>query len=83
MLRPGRLEVHMEIGLPDEKGRHQILKIKTLHMQSNNMIGPDVDLMEISLLTKNFSGAELEVCWVLLIWARSYVLKLLLLGSSS
>jgi len=57
----------MEIGLPDEKGRHQILKIKTLHMQSNNMIGPDVDLMEISLLTKNFSGAELEVCWVLLI----------------
>jgi vesicle-fusing ATPase len=60
LLRPGRLEVHMEIGLPDEKGRHQILKIKTVHMQSNNMIGPDVDFMEIALLTKNFSGAEIE-----------------------
>jgi vesicle-fusing ATPase len=51
----------MEIGLPDEKGRHQILKIKTQHMQTSNMIGPDVDLMEIALFTKNFSGAEIEV----------------------
>ena len=29
MLRPGRLEVQIEIGLPDEKGRLQILKIHT------------------------------------------------------
>lgn len=29
LLRPGRLEVHMEINLPDEKGRVQILKIHT------------------------------------------------------
>jgi vesicle-fusing ATPase len=29
LLRPGRLEVHMEIGLPDEKGRLQIMKIHT------------------------------------------------------
>lgn len=29
MLRPGRLEVQIEIGLPDEKGRVQILKIHT------------------------------------------------------
>jgi vesicle-fusing ATPase len=29
LLRPGRLEVHMEISLPDEKGRLQILKIHT------------------------------------------------------
>ena len=27
LLRPGRLEVHVEIGLPDEKGRVQILKV--------------------------------------------------------
>ena len=26
LLRPGRLEVQVEIGLPDEKGRLQILK---------------------------------------------------------
>ena len=29
LLRPGRLEVQIEVGLPDEKGRLQILKIHT------------------------------------------------------
>lgn len=29
LLRPGRLEVHVEIGLPDEAGRIQILNIHT------------------------------------------------------
>lgn len=29
LLRPGRLEVHMEINLPDEPGRLQIYKIHT------------------------------------------------------
>lgn len=27
LLRPGRLEVQVEIGLPDEQGRVQILKV--------------------------------------------------------
>ena len=31
LLRPGRLEVHVEIGLPDENGRRQILKVSILH----------------------------------------------------
>ena len=30
LLRPGRLEVHVEIGLPDEQGRLQILKARLL-----------------------------------------------------
>ena len=29
LLRPGRLEIHMEINLPDEKGRLQILNVHT------------------------------------------------------
>ena len=29
VLRPGRLEVHIEIGIPSEEGRMQILKIHT------------------------------------------------------
>jgi hypothetical protein len=29
LLRPGRLEVQIEIGLPDQPGRLQILKIHT------------------------------------------------------
>ena len=31
LLRPGRLEVQVEIGLPDEKGRLQILKAWPFH----------------------------------------------------
>jgi len=27
ILRPGRLEVHVEVGLPDERGRQQILDV--------------------------------------------------------
>ena len=38
ILRPGRLEVHMEISLPDEKGREQILNIHTSFMRSFNRI---------------------------------------------
>ncbi len=29
ILRPGRLEFHIEVGLPNEEGRLQILKIHT------------------------------------------------------
>lgn len=60
MLRPGRLEVHVEIGLPDEAGRQQILKIHTSKMSHNQFLGGDVDLAWLASITKNFSGAELE-----------------------
>eukprot|EP00835_Amoeboradix_gromovi_P000674 NODE_25_length_35605_cov_0.353461.p6 type:complete len:596 gc:universal NODE_25_length_35605_cov_0.353461:33917-32130(-) len=60
LLRPGRLEVHMEIGLPDEHGRLQILKIHTAKMTNNKMMATDVDLAELSQITKNFSGAEIN-----------------------
>jgi vesicle-fusing ATPase len=59
LLRPGRLEVHMEISLPDEHGRHQILNIHTSKMRSNGLMEDDVDLAELASLTKNFSGAEI------------------------
>lgn len=60
LLRPGRLEVQVEISLPDEKGRQQILKIHTNKMKENGRLAPDVDLAELAALTKNFSGAELN-----------------------
>ena len=59
LLRPGRLEVHMEISLPDEHGRHQILNIHTAKMRTNGVMDRDVDLKELAKLTKNFSGAEI------------------------
>ncbi|MBW0529396.1 hypothetical protein O181_069111 [Austropuccinia psidii MF-1] len=60
LLRPGRLEVHMEISLPDEKGRLQILNIHTAKMRANSIMASDVILDELAALTKNFSGAELS-----------------------
>ncbi|KAJ1560132.1 transport between ER and Golgi ATPase protein, partial [Nowakowskiella sp. JEL0078] len=59
LLRPGRLEIHMEISLPDEKGRTQILKVHTSQMSKNGLLGQDVDLQELAVLSKNFSGAEI------------------------
>ncbi|KAK3207890.1 hypothetical protein GRF29_96g779885 [Pseudopithomyces chartarum] len=60
LLRPGRLEVHMEISLPDEAGRAQILKIHTTKMRTNNVLEGDVNVEELAKLTKNFSGAEIN-----------------------
>lgn len=59
LLRPGRLELHMEISLPDEFGRSQILKIHTKRMLDNGVLDPDVDIAELAARTKNFSGAEI------------------------
>ncbi|XP_055683523.1 vesicle-fusing ATPase 1-like [Lutzomyia longipalpis] len=60
LMRPGRLEVQMEIGLPNEAGRFQILNIHTKRMRDFNKINPDVNNQELATLTKNFSGAEIE-----------------------
>ncbi|VDK72438.1 unnamed protein product, partial [Onchocerca ochengi] len=60
LLRPGRMEVQMEISLPDEAGRLQILKIHTARMREYDKLDPNVDLIELAKKTKNFSGAELE-----------------------
>ena len=60
LLRPGRLEVHMEISLPDEHGRLQILKIHTSDLTKNGHLDPDVNLGEMAHRSKNFSGAEIN-----------------------
>ncbi|CAL8283121.1 unnamed protein product [Merluccius merluccius] len=60
LLRPGRLEVKMEIGLPDERGRVQILNIHTAKMRQSKLLASDVDVKELATNTKNYSGAELE-----------------------
>jgi len=60
LLRPGRLELHIEISLPDEKGRLQILKIHTKKMKENNVLDDDVDLDHLAKITKNYTGADIE-----------------------
>ena len=60
LLRPGRFEVQVEVGLPDEAGRLQILKIHTARMAANSYLSPGVDLPGLARACKNFSGAEIE-----------------------
>ena len=62
LLRPGRLEVHVEIGLPDKNGRLQILNIHTRNMRKANRIEQEAldKLPTLAGKAKNFSGAELE-----------------------
>ena len=61
LLRPGQLEAHVEISLPDEHGRLQILQIHTNKMKENSFLAPDVNLQELAAQTRNYTGAELEV----------------------
>ena len=60
LLRPGRLEMKQEVGLPDEEGRLAILKIHCKSMIESNALASDVSLPEIAKLTKNYSGAEIS-----------------------
>jgi vesicle-fusing ATPase len=60
LLRPGRLEVQIEIGLPDEAGRLQILRIHTAKQRENGRLAKDVDLQWLSEHTKNFTGADIQ-----------------------
>jgi len=63
ILRPGRLEVHVEIGLPDTDGRLAILNIHTAKMRLAHpkRLTPEAEqrLPELAEATKNYSGAEL------------------------
>jgi vesicle-fusing ATPase len=58
ILRPGRLEVHIEISLPDEEGRQQIINIHTKKMRENKRVTPDTiaKFPELARITKNFTG---------------------------
>lgn len=60
ILRPGRIEVHLEIGLPNEEGRHQIFEIHTRNSRKKGLLEEDVDLDYLAENTKNYTGAEIE-----------------------
>ncbi|HUI01054.1 MAG TPA: CDC48 family AAA ATPase [Nitrososphaerales archaeon] len=54
--RPGRFDREIEIGIPDEKSRLEILQIHTRGMP----LEPDVKLDEVARVTHGFVGADLQ-----------------------
>jgi len=60
VLRPGRLEVHVEVSLPDEAGRARIFLVHTAGCRREGCLSPDVDVAELARRTQNFTGAEIE-----------------------
>ncbi len=56
LLRPGRFDRHIEVDLPDRKGRLHILNIHA----GNKPIAEEVDLQRIAAESYGFSGAQLE-----------------------
>lgn len=56
ILRPGRFDRRIHVGLPDVRGREEILKVHA----KNKPLGEDVDLGEIARTTAGFAGADLE-----------------------
>ncbi|MEE8841232.1 MAG: ATP-dependent zinc metalloprotease FtsH [Eubacteriales bacterium] len=56
ILRPGRFDRKVSVGMPDVKGREEIL---TVHAQGKPL-ADDVDLKQIAQTTAGFSGADLE-----------------------
>lgn len=53
--RPGRFDKEIDIGVPDEVGRMEILRIHTKNMK----LSEDVDLAAVAKDTHGFVGADL------------------------
>jgi len=56
LLRPGRFDRQVYVGMPDIKGREEILKV---HARGKTL-GEDVNLADIAKGTIGFTGADLE-----------------------
>jgi len=54
--RPGRFDRELEIAIPDEEGRHEILRIKTKDMAMDE----SVDLTQIARDTHGYVGADIS-----------------------
>ncbi len=53
--RPGRFDREIEIGIPDKKGRYEVLQVHTRGMY----LADDVDLRKLAEVTHGYTGADL------------------------
>ncbi|MFH5799245.1 CDC48 family AAA ATPase [Haladaptatus sp. CMAA 1911] len=59
LLRPGRLDRHVHVPVPDEEARHAIFEVHTRHKP----LADDVDLEALAEQTEGYVGADIEaVC---------------------
>ena len=58
--RPGRLGVHVEIGIPDEEGRKEIFEIYTKKLVEQGRLHKNVDIEHFVKETKKWTGADIE-----------------------
>jgi cell division protease FtsH len=56
LLRPGRFDRQVYVGLPDIRGREEILKVHS----RQKPLAEDVDLQKVARATPGFTGADLE-----------------------
>jgi transitional endoplasmic reticulum ATPase len=59
LIRPGRLDRHVHVPVPDEAGRRKILEVHT----RNKPLADDVDIDQLARRTEGYVGADIEaVC---------------------
>jgi transitional endoplasmic reticulum ATPase len=59
LMRPGRLDRHIHVPVPDQDAREAIFAVHT----ENKPVADDVDLAELARRTENYVGADIEaVC---------------------
>jgi transitional endoplasmic reticulum ATPase len=56
LLRPGRLDRHVHVPVPDEDARRKIFAVHTQHKP----LADDVDLDDLAARTENYVGADIE-----------------------
>ncbi|EMA36581.1 CDC48 family AAA ATPase [Halococcus hamelinensis] len=56
LLRPGRLDRHVHVPVPDEEGREAIFEVHT----RNKPLADDVDLADLARRTEGYVGADIE-----------------------
>ncbi|CAL5385692.1 unnamed protein product [Camellia sinensis] len=59
LLREGRIELHVKLEYPDERGHLQILDINTRNMRQAFVLDEDVNLQDIACMTDGCSGSAL------------------------
>jgi len=56
LTRPGRFDRKVYVGLPDQKGRVDMIKVHS----KNKKLDSSINLEDVSKLTRGFSGADIE-----------------------